>query len=242
MKKIVVKIGMDPDVKEMFSGEDLKTDRRGSAGAAMRDVLRIIGKDEETLAEFDHFIYWRYVDPPDTDRLRLMQAAVLGKIQAILDDGQVNTDIRLEKIQKLMYEEGQLELIREPDKDLLLLNLGYVESFMKELDPGLDTETLYWSMYAVKQYIENDLVPGGPCDPDVVPGKPSDPNPREWTWEKFKASFRPATRKDHVAPINPCKTCKVRPIDQHGLDEPCQAANIGDFPCYAFDEYLTEGG
>jgi len=176
LKKIVVKVRAEPDVKEVFVGEDLKAVRRD-------DRLVIRSKDDEDLGAFDSLLYWRYVDASDKDRLQMMQAAALGKIQAILDDGQVKDDIRLEKIQKLMYEEGQLELIREPDKDLLLLNLGYLDAFVKKLAPGMDTETLAWCMYAVKQFAENNLVPGGPADPDSS----------DWTWEKFKASFRAAT-------------------------------------------------
>ena len=181
--KLIVKTSLDPELKEVFEGTDLKVSRTNSRGAAMRDVLLIKDKDAKILGEFDHFLYWRYVDAPDKDRLQLMQAAVLGKIQAILDDGQVKDDIRMEKIQKLMYEEGQLELIREPDKDLLLLNLEYLGTVVDGLTPGMDTETLAWCMYAVKQFAENNLVPGGPADPDSS----------DWTWEQFKTSFRAAT-------------------------------------------------
>ena len=180
--KVIVKTSLDPELKEVFEGTDLKVSRTNSRGAAMRDVLLIKDKDAKILGEFDHFLYWRYVDAPDKDRQRLMHA-VIGKIQAILDDGQVNPDIRMEKIQTLMYEEGHLVLIREPDKDLLLLNLGYLDSFVKKLTPGMDTETLAWCMYAVKQFAENNLVPGGPADPDSS----------DWTWEQFKTSFRAAT-------------------------------------------------
>lgn len=171
--KIVVKIGVDPDVKEVIVGEKLTVIR-------VDGVVQIRDGDE-LVGEFDHIVYWRYVDVPDPDRLRLLQAVHL-KIQGILDDGQVNDDIRLAKIQKLMYEEGQLELIQEPDKELLLLNLGYLDTFVERLTPGMDTETLAWCMYAVKQFAEHNLVPGGPADP-------GDP---EWSWEKFKNSFRPA--------------------------------------------------
>ncbi len=231
LKKIVVKVNAHPDVKEVFVGEDLKVERTESKGAAIRDLLLIKDKDGKVLGEFDHFLYWRYVEPKvSEDHLRMLEAA-MGKIQTILDDGQVGPEIRMEKIRKLMYEERQLELIHEPDQDLMLLNLEYLDSIVERLTPGMDALTLSWAIYAVRQFVENNLIPGGPCDPD-------DP---EWSWDAFKDSFRPATFKDHVdAPVNPCKTCKVRPVDQHGLDEPCQAVNIDRFLCHALDEYLKE--
>ena len=180
--KIIVKTSLDPQqLKEVFEGKDLKVERRKGASNLITEYLRV-SDGENILGEFDHFLYWRYAHAPGTNRLQLMQA-VLGKIQAILDDGQVKDDIRMEKIQKLMYEEGQLELIREPDKDLLLLNLEYLGTFVELLAPGMDTETLAWCMYAVKQFAENNLVPGGPADP----------GDSDWTWDQFKASFRAAT-------------------------------------------------
>lgn len=217
--KIVVKIGINPDVKEVLTGENL-TVRRSDG------VVQIIDGDEN-IGEFANPIYWRYVDYSKPDRLHTVES-VLVIIQGILDDGQVNADIRLEKIQKLMYdipeinyqikalkatiqkidalidntkfiedaesplvkaihilvnsEIHRLQLINEPDKDLLLLNLGYLDTFVDRLAPGMDTETLAWCIYAVKQFAEHKLVPGGPVNP----------NDPEWPWEKFKDSFRPA--------------------------------------------------
>ena len=180
MKKIIVKVGLSPDVKEMFVGEELKAEKL--SGSGIQGALRITGKDNEIMGEFDRYVYWRYVEIPEPDdRLRVLEAA-MGQIQAILDDDQEASIIRLDTIHALMNEEKQLELIHEPDKDLMLLNLDYMGSFVELLAPGMDTETLAWAMYAVKQFTEHNLVPGGPCDP----------GDSEWTWEKFKDSFRPA--------------------------------------------------
>ena len=72
---------------------------------------------------------------------------------------------------------------KEPDKAALLLNLNYVDGFIMKLPIGLGEETLKWAIYAVKQYVKYNKIPGGPIDPNA------------WAWEKFKASFKPAEKK-----------------------------------------------
>jgi len=129
--KIVVKIGLDPDVKEIITGAKLSVVRDGT-------VVQIRNSNDK-IAEFDNLIYWRYIDEHNPD----------------------------------------------PDMDTLLRNLIYLDKTVDTLEAGLDTETLAWCIYAVQQFVEHKLVPGGPADV----------NSDTWSWEKFKDSFRPAVFK-----------------------------------------------
>lgn len=74
----------------------------------------------------------------------------------------------------------------EPDRDILLMNLDYLDSFAEKLGPGLKEETLRWAIYTVKRYSEYNEIPGGPIDP----------NDPDWSWDKFKKSFIAAPVKN----------------------------------------------
>jgi len=127
--KIIVKLQLEPEVKEVFTGNSL-TARK------IDNTLRI-KEGNRDLAEFEHYLYW-------------------------VADG----------------VEG------EPDRDVLLMNLDYLDSFVEKLGPGLKEETLRWAIYAVRRYAENAVIPGGPIDPSS----------HDWTWDKFKESFVPSVK------------------------------------------------
>lgn len=122
--KIIVKLQLEPEVKEIFTGNSLV--------ATKFDKTLRITDGEQILAEFEHYMYW-------------------------VAEGFKN----------------------EPDLDVLLINLDYLDTFAEKLGLGLKEETLRWALHAVKRYAQHNEIPGGPIDPDSP----------TWSWDQFKDSF-----------------------------------------------------
>jgi len=169
--KIIVKLQLEPEVKEVFTGNDLE--------AVKLDKTLRIKDGDQILAEFNRYLYW-------------VKEGVKGQMGEVLRDREIllkeiekftSTDPkiiatplqRLKKIREMISEKDALsdEILLEPNETALLLNLGYLDSFVEKLGPGMPEETLRWAIYAVKQYVENDMVPGGPCDPNAA----------DWSWD-----------------------------------------------------------
>lgn len=77
-------------------------------------------------------------------------------------------------------EEKLTDAVNEPNKDVLLLNLGYIEGFAKKMPEGMAAEAMRWCIYAVQQYVEKNEIPSMSIDPETV------------KWTEFKDSFQPA--------------------------------------------------
>jgi len=179
--KIIVKLQLEPEIKEIYEGNDLSALRFGS-----EHPILVVKDGDETLGEFMHWAYW-------------VKEGIKGQMGEVLRDREIllkeiekftSTDPtivatalqRLKKIREMISEKDALsdEIILEPNEAALLLNLKYLDSFINKLGPGMPEETLRWAIYSVIQYVENKMIPGGPCDPNAA----------DWSWEQFKDSFR----------------------------------------------------
>lgn len=108
------------------------------------------------------------------------QKKLVTAVKQLQVDGESILDLEA-KVKRL---EAKIKDMTEPSSTLMLLNLDYLDGLAEKLPAGLGEETLRWAVYAVKQYVKYNKIPGGPIDPNA------------WNWEKFKASFIPAEKKD----------------------------------------------
>jgi len=179
MEKIMVMLSIDPEKKEFFEGKNLDVEEGPSTSQIVifdRDNSR-----REKKGGFNDYLFWRYVDRPDLARQVKLLEAVFKKIDRAIDTKHIRDDDKLQLIHQLIQKEKPpVFLFEEPDKDILMLNLGYLKNSAEKLPSGYPRETLLAALYAVMTFIEEDKLPHWSINPD-------DP---DWSWDKFTSSFK----------------------------------------------------